>query len=190
MSADHQCKITRNTNSRCKSVVRVDWGTNTLPFPTPLVFNMVEHKCPKETISLSHVIVARVRHTNGDSIVESKQEHSAVKLRVVFFRFVNDTRHAPQDFSVVDESWVGHLDCRAIIIKHLAVYEVVTFFFNFHGSRWLMVHDTAKPMAQFPLGNDVIFLKRKKRTECYYETRKTLNTTNTHGMLLFSEEKP
>lgn len=65
---------------------------------------MVEHKCPKETISLSHVIVARVRHTNGDSIVESKQEHSAVKLRVVFFRFVNDTRHAAQDFSVVDES--------------------------------------------------------------------------------------
>lgn len=53
-----------------------------------------------------------------------------------------------------------------------------------------MVHDTAKPVAQFPLGNDVIFLKRKKRTKCYYETRKILNTTKTHGMLLFSEEKP
>lgn len=112
----------------------MDFGTNTFRTPTALVVSMVEHKCPKKTSSRFHAVVLRVRHANRDGVVDSKQEHSAVKLCVEFSRFVDNTRHAFQDFSIVDVRQVTHLNCRAIIIKHLAVYEVVTFFFDFHGS--------------------------------------------------------
>lgn len=77
-------------------------------------------------------------------------------FRVVLFGFVNDARYAFHGYFVVDVSVVSHLCRVAVVIKHLAVYEVISLSFDLHGSRGLMVHDAAHLVFYTPVSDDVV----------------------------------
>ena len=74
---------------------------------------------------------------------------------VIFFRLVNHACYAFHDFVVVDVSVMSHLIRFAVVIKHLAVYEVIPLSFDFHGTCGLMVQDAANPVTHFPVCDEV-----------------------------------
>ena len=45
--------------------------------------------------------------------------------------------------------------CFAVVVIHLAVYEVVSLSFDFHATCVPMVQDAANPVTYFPVGNEM-----------------------------------
>lgn len=115
----------------------------------------MNQKCTEEAFHAVHVIATRVRNTNRDGVLNSKQKNAAMILSVILFRLVNHARQAFHDYLVVDVSVMSHLMCFAVVIIHLAVYEVISLSSDFHGTCRLMVQDAANLVTHVPVGYEV-----------------------------------
>ena len=83
-------------------------------------------------------------------------------LRIVLAQVANNACQTFQNFVVVYVGVMTHLKCGTIIVKHLAVYEIVSSLLHLYMTRFWVVHDAAFFVPYFPVRNARFYWKQNQ----------------------------
>ena len=83
-------------------------------------------------------------------------------LRIVLAPVANNAPQTFQNFVVVYVGVMTHLKCGTIIVKHLAVNEIVSSLLHLYMTRFCVVHDAAFFVPYCPVRNARFYWKQNQ----------------------------